>query len=81
MADYGMPPMQILRSATLTGAELLRKEDELGRVAPGYLADLIAVAGNPDQNIEALRNVDFVMLGGEVIEIPAPGSAGPGGRD
>ena len=81
MADYGMPPMQILRSATLTGAELLRKEDELGRIAPGYLADLIAVAGNPDQNIEALRNVDFVMLGGEVIEIPAPGSAGPGGRD
>ena len=72
MADYGMPPMQILRSATLTGAELLRMEDELGRIAPGYLADLIAVAGNPDQNIEALRDVDFVMLGGEVIEIPTP---------
>ena len=44
MADYGMPPLEVLRSATLTGAELLGKADELGRVAPGYLADIIAVA-------------------------------------
>jgi imidazolonepropionase-like amidohydrolase len=68
MADYGMPPMEVLRSATLTGAELLGKTDELGRIAPGYLADIIAVAGMPDQDIETLRDVGFVMANGEVVK-------------
>jgi imidazolonepropionase-like amidohydrolase len=68
MADYGMPPMEVLRSATLTGAELLGKTDELGRIAPGYLADIIAVAGMPDRDIETLRDVGFVMANGEVVK-------------
>jgi len=68
MADYGMPPMDVLRSATLVGAELLRRGDELGRIAPGYRADLIAVDGSPDQDIEALRQVSFVMVDGRVVK-------------
>ncbi len=68
MADYGMPAIDILRSATVVGAELLRKEDELGRIAPNYLADLIAVDGKPDQDIGALREVSFVMIDGRVIK-------------
>ncbi|MFQ5876334.1 MAG: amidohydrolase family protein [Acidobacteriota bacterium] len=67
MADYGMPLLEVLRSATLAGAELLRMEDDLGRIAPGYLADIIAVEGTPDLDIEALRRIVFVMVGGEVV--------------
>jgi imidazolonepropionase-like amidohydrolase len=68
MADYGMPPMEVLRSATTVGAELLRREGDLGRVEPGYLADLIAVEGRPDRDIGALQNVRFVMIGGTVAK-------------
>jgi imidazolonepropionase-like amidohydrolase len=68
MAEYGMPPLQVLRSATIVGAELLRREGDLGRIAPGYLADLIAVQGRPDRDIGALREVRFVMIGGQVAK-------------
>jgi imidazolonepropionase-like amidohydrolase len=68
MADYGMPPMEVLRSATTTGAALLRREKDLGRIEPGRLADLIAVAGRPDLDIAALREVRFVMVGGVVAK-------------
>jgi imidazolonepropionase-like amidohydrolase len=68
MSDYGMSPMEVLRSATVVGAELLRKEDELGRIAPGYLADIIAVRGRPDRDIAALRDVPFVMADGVVVK-------------
>ena len=75
MADYGMSPLDVLRSATVLGAEVLRREDELGRVAPGYLADLIAVEGAPDRDIGALRSVRFVMVGGRVVK--QAGAAAP----
>ncbi|MEE8336172.1 MAG: amidohydrolase family protein, partial [Candidatus Neomarinimicrobiota bacterium] len=68
MADYGMAPMEVLKSATITGAELLRKEKSLGHIAAGYLADIIAVDGNPDKDIEVLRNISFVMVDGVVIK-------------
>ncbi len=68
MADYGMAPRDVIRSATVTGAELLRMEDELGRVAPGYLADIIAVNGAPDRDLSALRDVVFVMVSGRVVK-------------
>ncbi len=68
MADYGMPPMEVLRSATTVGAELLRREGELGRIEPGYLADLIAVTGRPDRDIGALKDVSFVMIRGAVAK-------------
>ena len=45
--ERGMTPMQALRAATVTSAELIDADDELGRLAPGYLADIIAVPGDP----------------------------------
>jgi len=68
MADYGMAPMEVLRSATTRAAELLRKEKDLGRIAPGFLADLIAVSGAPDRDVSALRDVAFVMVDGKVAK-------------
>ncbi len=68
MADYGMPAMEVLRSATLQGAALLQMEDEIGELAPGFLADIIAVKGAPDRDISALREVGFVMVNGEVVK-------------
>jgi imidazolonepropionase-like amidohydrolase len=64
----GMTPEQALRSATLTGAELLGVQDRLGRVAPGFLADLVAVEGDPTTNIGALiSGVRWVMKDGRVV--------------
>src|SRR5216683_604887 len=64
----GMTPEQALRTATTNAAELLGKEKELGAVAPGYFADLVAVEGDPlaDINI-AINNVRWVMKGGTVV--------------
>src|SRR5215472_12120466 len=64
----GMTPEQALRTATTTAAELLGKEKELGAVASGYFADLVAVEGDPlaDVNI-AINNVRWVMKGGAVV--------------
>jgi imidazolonepropionase-like amidohydrolase len=64
----GMTPEQALRAATRTGAELLAAGDRLGRVAPGYLADLVAVDGNPLARIDALFDgVRWVMKDGRVV--------------
>jgi len=68
MAEYGMAPIEVIRSATVTGARLLRRETDLGLVAPGYLADIIAVKGRPDERIDALRDVSFVMADGRVVK-------------
>jgi len=67
MADYGMTPIQVIRSATTEGAALLRREHELGRIETGYLADIIAVEGNPLSDIGALARVAFVMADGRVV--------------
>ena len=58
-----MAPIDVIRSATLEGAELLRLENELSKIEPGYPADLIAVKGRPERDITALKNVSFVMVG------------------
>jgi imidazolonepropionase-like amidohydrolase len=62
----GMTPLAALRSATLNAADLLGKTDR-GVIAAGKLADLIAVDGNPLENISATERVQFVMLGGRVV--------------
>ncbi len=64
--QYGMTPMQAIKSATSLAAELLGQERNLGAVAPGLLADLVAVSGDPLRNIAELQHVRFVMQGGTV---------------
>lgn len=64
----GMTPEQALHTATTNAAELLGKEKELGAVAPGYFADLVAVEGDPTADINVvLNNVKWVMKGGAVV--------------
>ncbi len=64
----GMTPEQALRTATTNAAELLGKPTELGAVAPGYFADLVAVEGDPLSNIDvAIHNVRWVMKSGSVV--------------
>jgi imidazolonepropionase-like amidohydrolase len=64
----GMTPEQALKSATATGAELLGLQDRLGRVAPGFLADLVAVDGDPLQKIDVMfGGVRWVMKDGKVV--------------
>jgi len=64
----GMTPEQALRTATTNAAELLGKSNELGAVAPGYYADLVAVEGDPLSDINvAIDHVRWVMKGGAVV--------------
>ena len=66
LVEYGMSPVAALKAATSVGARALGLMDR-GRVGPGQLADLIAVAGNPTTDIHALRQVRFVMKGGDIF--------------
>jgi imidazolonepropionase-like amidohydrolase len=64
----GMTPAQAIASATTIGAELLGMKDRLGRLAPGYAADVVAVEGNPVQKIDVLfTGVRWVMKDGAVV--------------
>ena len=68
MVRYGMTPMQAIQSATIRAAELLGKEGELGSIAPGRFADLVAVEGDPLADVRVLENVAHVMKGGALIK-------------
>lgn len=65
--ELGMKPMQAIACATRINAEILRKEEEIGTVEAGKFADLIAVEGNPLEDITELRRVKFVMKKGRII--------------
>jgi imidazolonepropionase-like amidohydrolase len=67
MVAYGMSAVQALRATTSGAAEVIDRADDLGRVAEGFVADLIAVRGNPLERPEALRDPVFVMKGGAVV--------------
>ncbi len=67
MVEAGMSPADALRSATIRAAELLRQEDRLGRIQPGFLADVIAVAGDPLADVGVLMDVRFVMRDGQIF--------------
>ena len=66
-----LPPLEILRSATLVNAEILNRSGELGCIAPGALADLLIVDGNPLENLSLLvepeKNLSLIMKAGEPI--------------
>jgi imidazolonepropionase-like amidohydrolase len=70
MVRYGMPPVDAIRAGTLNGAKLLDWDSDLGAIKPGMYADLIAVPGNPLDDIRALSHVAFVMKGGVVYKQP-----------
>ncbi|MBL0173085.1 MAG: amidohydrolase family protein [Gemmatimonadaceae bacterium] len=67
MVEYGMTPVAALKAASSVNARLLHRENDFGRVAPGLLADLMAVSGDPTKDIAQLRKVSFVMKGGQVV--------------
>ncbi|WP_323844709.1 amidohydrolase family protein [Microbulbifer magnicolonia] len=63
-----MTPMQALQAATISAAQLLRQEDNLGSISAGKLTDIIAVPGNPLEDIQVMEKVLFVMKDGEVYK-------------
>jgi imidazolonepropionase-like amidohydrolase len=67
MVRHGMTPLAAIRAATLSAADLLGVSDR-GTIAPGKLADIIAVKGNPLQDVTTLEHVEFVMKGGTVFK-------------
>jgi imidazolonepropionase-like amidohydrolase len=68
MVRWGMTPMQAIKSATVVGAELLNMKGKIGEISPGASADVIAVAGDPLQDISLLEHVVFVMKAGTVYK-------------
>jgi len=68
MVKYGMRPIEAIRSATTVAAQLLDQQEKLGAIEPGKFADIIAVAGDPLQDITELERVKFVMKAGEVMK-------------
>jgi imidazolonepropionase-like amidohydrolase len=70
--DGGQKPMDAIVAATSTAAESLNMSGEIGRIAPGLQADIIATDGNPLDDITALRRVVFVMKGGKVYKNERP---------
>jgi imidazolonepropionase-like amidohydrolase len=70
MVQYGMSPLEALRAGTINAARLLGWEGQIGVLHAGYLADVVAVAGDPLADIAALQKVDFVMKGGMVYKSP-----------
>jgi imidazolonepropionase-like amidohydrolase len=67
MVKFGMPPADVLRADLINGARLLRWADEIGQLKPGFFADVIAVPGNPLDDISVLKNPAFVMKNGQVL--------------
>ncbi len=67
MVANGMTPLQAIRAATVSAALVLGREGELGRIAPGYLADMIAVEGNPLDDVAVLERVSAVMKGAKTV--------------
>ena len=68
MVKFGLTPARAIRAATSDAAELLGRPKDVGRIAPGYYADLIAVSADPLENVKALEKVGFVMKGGKVVK-------------
>ncbi|MGA2399154.1 MAG: amidohydrolase family protein [Steroidobacteraceae bacterium] len=78
MVQAGMPPMFVLQAATINAAQLLKRDQELGSVAAGKLADVVAVPGDPTADISRMLNVSFVMKDGVVYKLKGtPVDTGP----
>jgi imidazolonepropionase-like amidohydrolase len=68
MVEYGMTPVAVMQADLLNGAKLLGWDGQIGSLEPGYLADIVAVAGDPLQDIGVLQNVSFVMKSGVIYK-------------
>ncbi len=68
MVEAGMPAMAAIQSATITNAKILNMEDQLGQIAIGFLADIVAVNEDPTKKINTMENVVFVMKEGKVYK-------------
>jgi imidazolonepropionase-like amidohydrolase len=68
MVQHGMTPLAVLQADMLNGAKLLGWQGQIGSLEPGYFADVIAVPGNPLEDIGVVQNVAFVMKGGVVYK-------------
>jgi imidazolonepropionase-like amidohydrolase len=68
MVEWGMKPLDAIQSATVNAADLLGQADKAGVVEKGHFADVIAVRGNPLENVAILEHVSFVMKGGMVVK-------------
>lgn len=68
LVKYGLTPREALASATTVAAKLLSMEDQIGRIAPGLSADMIAVAGDPLNDVTVLEKVDWVMVRGRAAD-------------
>jgi imidazolonepropionase-like amidohydrolase len=79
MVEWGMTPMQAIQAATVNAADLLGWSDKVGSLAPGHYADLVAVRGDPLQDVSELERVQFVMKGGVVVR-RNPGQAAAAAR-
>jgi len=69
MVEAGMPPMEAIRSATVGGADLLGRSGQFGTLEPGKFADIVAVPGNPLEDISVMERVSFVMKDGDVFKM------------
>ncbi|MFI4889741.1 MAG: amidohydrolase family protein [Steroidobacterales bacterium] len=74
MVKYGMKPLAVLQADMINGAKLLGWEGQIGELKPGYYADIVAVPGNPLDDITAVERVAFVMKGGMVAKRPTAGA-------
>lgn len=67
MKKAGLSPLEVIKSATSTAAQVLGLENEVGKIAPGLYADLIAVPNNPLKDVSAFKDVDWVMYNGKIV--------------
>lgn len=77
MVEWGMAPIDAIRASTIGNAELFGLSDQIGEITPGKQADIIAVDGDPLENVRELESVDFVMKAGTVYRMPAQTRAIP----
>jgi len=67
MVRYGMKPLAVLQADMINGAKLLGWEGQIGELRPGYFADIVAVPGNPLEDITAVEHVSLVMKDGAIV--------------
>jgi imidazolonepropionase-like amidohydrolase len=68
LVEFGMTPMQAIKTATSSAAEMLDQQGKIGVIAPGAYADVVAVSGDPLKDVNALKSVSFVMNDGKVFK-------------